>query len=289
MAASLHAVAVYTYWQVAHQHHSLLPGIVGSLLQLAVQQVLYKIDKVGLWGFRVCLQPPLILADKVLEVLRCHHTFTLFGKEFVEVFVLHPIHSLVVAIRQCVQFLTAALKLRHPGFRLQLSGSLQVNVVWMQGKSTHDVVGERVVPVSVGSGIVYGQQLYHPHTSLYSPVNESLQVAEVAHSITVFRAQREYRHSHSGSTPSLFGQSQMSSVEHYHLSVGQLSVPVNVKVIVFVYTPVVAFLPLYQFVALVVHHHIFIFYRQKPAKRIHREEPFVTPCILHQLIAAGAP
>ena len=158
MLACLHAVAIDPDGQVALQHHALRAGIVGSGLQLGVQQILHVADVVVvlLAELGIGFQPVLVGLYEVLALPGSKHTGSLFLVECLQVFVLDSLHRLVVAIRQGVQFQTATLKLGHQRLGLQRSGSLEVYVVGMQGKDAGDVVGIGVVPVSVRRGVADG-------------------------------------------------------------------------------------------------------------------------------------
>ena len=231
----------------------------------------------------------------------------MFVKEFLQVFLLYAVYSLIVTVGQRVEFLAAAQELRHPGFRLQLTGSLKVDIVRMQGKRADDVIGIRVMPAPVSRGVVDGQQLDDLHASHDGPVDKAAQVAKVTHTKAMFRTQRKHRNSDTCRPPRLLSQSQMTAMQHQHLTVRQLpanvpvDVPVNipvpvnvpvdvpVNVPVDVNLPIIAFFPGFEFMSSGIYHHIFIFYRKFPTKGIHRKHPFALACIVHQQITTGTP
>ncbi len=171
----------------------------------------------------------------------------------------------------------------------------------MQGKHADDVVRIGVVPAAVSSRIVDGQQLDDLHARGNSPVDEATQVAEIAHAVGMLAAQRKHGNGHTGSPPRLFGQPQVTAVEHQHLAIGNLVageclLTVGYRLLTDSQRPVahrdgavVAFLPGHEFMGLTVYHHIFIFYRQQPPLRIDAQHPFAVAGILHRQVTAGVP
>ena len=201
MLARFHTVATDTDGQIAFQYDTLRTGIVCSVLQLSVQQILHEIDVVqrnrrhlimlddlGFPPFCVRLQPILIVCDKCLVFSRLQCFLTLFLEECHEVFVLHAVNGFIVAIGQGVQFLTATLELRHRRLGTQGTCGLQVHIMWMKSAGADDVVWVGIVPVAIGRGVVDGQQLYDLHTRLCGPIDHSAQIAEVANAIRLFAA-----------------------------------------------------------------------------------------------------
>ena len=135
------------------------------------------------------------------------------------------------------------------------------------------------MPTAVGCRIVHGQQLYQLHTGSYSPVHHAPQVAEVAHAARVFAAQGKDGYHHTGRPPRLLLQVQDVAIAHTHLAVVQF----------LLHHAVVAFLPRRQFVRLVIHHHIFIFYGHRHHINVYRQYPVLLADILHPQIAGRAP
>ena len=225
------------------------------------------------------LEPEFVGSNERLALLRGQHTLTLLGKELAQIFVLDASHSLVVAIGQGIELLAATLILHHALTRAQGAGSLEVDIMGMEGKGTDNIIRIGVVPAAIGGGIVDGKGLDERHARLDRPVDHAAQIAKVADSIAVLAAQREHGNDHAGSAPRLLAETQMTAVQHQHLPVDTLDG----------YGAIVALFPCQQFMALGVDHHKLIFYGHHPPLGIDREHPFVHAGIVHLQIAAGAP
>ena len=187
--------------------------------------------------------------------------------------------SLVVALRQGVQLALLTAIGRHLRLALQLAQLFQVHVMRMQGEARRDVIGIGVVPASVGRGVVDGQQLDNLHTRRHRPVDHPSQVAEVAHAVGMLAAEREHGDDHTSGPPRLLLQVQQVAIEHAHLAVGNL----------FREQTVVALLPCYEFMRLLVYHNILILYGQADSIHIDRQEPVLLSDILHRQITDGTP
>ena len=71
----------------------------------------------------------------------------------------------------------------------------------MKCKGRNDVIGIRVAPRVGHCRIIDGQDLDDLHARGHGPVDQTAQVAEVAHPVRVLTAEREDGYHHSGSTP----------------------------------------------------------------------------------------
>ena len=278
--AHINAVATNADGQVALQHNTLLAGIVSSSLQLRVQQELNETGECSLTApLRIRLQPLLVVSHELLVLLRSANRLAALVKQLVQIFRLHPVDSLIVAVREGIQLLSTAQKLGHTRLGTQRPSRLQVDIVRMKRKSTDNIIRTRIHPLVADGRIVDGQHLNELHTRSHSPIHQAAQVAKVAHTIGMPAAQREHGNHHTSGAPRLFAQAQLVAVEHQHLSVFHFVA----------HTAVVAFLPLQQRVALFVDHHILIFNRHQPSQRIDGQHPFVLTHILHELIARSTP
>ena len=159
--------------------------------------------------------------------------------------------------------------------------------MWMQGKHADDIIRIRVVPTTIRRSVIDGQQLNELHARSHSPVHKTLEVAKIAHAVGVLATQREHRNGHTSCPPRFFGQPQMTTIKHQHLSVRNL-VCISIDRIDG-HKAVFALFPSYQFVGLTIHHHIFIFYRHEPTLGIDRQHPLAITRILHRQIATGVP
>ena len=168
------------------------------------------------------LEPVFVVSDEGLKVLGVEYGTALFLEQHLQVFGLHTFHSLIVAIGQGIQLPTTTQELGHLRLGAQCAGSLEVDIVWMQGKHADDIVGIGVVPTTIRRGIVDRQYLDELHTCSYGPIYHAAQIAKIAHAIRVFTTQRKDRNGHTGSTPRLFSQTQMTTIEYQHLAVGNL-------------------------------------------------------------------
>ena len=183
---------------------------------------------------RIRFQPLLVGFHKGLKVLRLYHFLALFGKELLQIFVLHAVDSLIVAIGQRIQLLATTQKLRHLRLGAQRACRLQVDIMGMQGKVAHQVVGTRVRPLVAQRSIVDWQQLDDFHARSHRPVDETAQVAEVAHAIAMLATQRKNGNADTSQSPRLLTETQRVAIEHQHFAVVHFDVD----------RPVVALLPL---------------------------------------------
>ena len=127
----LYTVAADANGEISFQHYTLGSGIVGSCLQLYMKQILDVVNKFltltssffhlsfSVSAFPpsgIRFQPVLVGDDKVLIVFCSYDRFALFCKQLLQVFCLYALHGLVVAVWQCVQFLTTTQVLGHALF-----------------------------------------------------------------------------------------------------------------------------------------------------------------------------
>ena len=131
----------------------------------------------------------------------------------------------------------------------------------------------------VGGCVVDRQQLDDLHARHHSPVNEALEVAEVAHAIAMVATQREDGDDDAGSAPDSLAQPQVLAVADKHLSVGHLGIN----------DAVIALFPGYQVMRFLVDHHIFILQRQEHGVHVDGEHPVGLSQVLHTQIARLAP
>ena len=106
MRLDLHAVAADADGHVALQHDALGTGVVCCGLQLEVQVILDKIlaPCIPYLAPRKNLQPPFILLEPRLELLRGQQLLATLGEDVGDVVALDAVDGLVVAIRQGVEF-----------------------------------------------------------------------------------------------------------------------------------------------------------------------------------------
>ena len=169
-----------------------------------MQQVLHEVDiirsnlnilsnliilnNLRLAVFRIGLQPVVVVGHEGLEIGCLRDLLTLLLIQCRQVFVLHAVYGLVVAVRQCVELLTTTHELGHRRLRTQGTCGLQVHIVRMESAGADNVVGVGIVPVAVGRGVVDGQQLNDFHARRRGPVHQASQITEIADAIRLFAA-----------------------------------------------------------------------------------------------------
>ena len=189
MNLGLHTLTVHADGQVTLQHDTLRSGIVGSCLQLKMKNILEK-REVGFFISRlpsnIRLQPPLVLCSPFLISLRLQQLLSTLLEKRLDIGRLHLVNSLIITIAKGIKFLALALICNHTSFRFQAAESFQVEVMRMESKAADDVIGIGVTPAVGQRRIIDRQQLNDLHTSGYSPVNQTPQVAKITHATTVF-------------------------------------------------------------------------------------------------------
>ena len=243
---------------------------------------------------RIGFEPIFIVGNKIL-ITRCFRRFiSLFLEESLEVFKLHAAYGFVVAVRQCVEFLTTTQELRHLRLGTQNTRGLQIDIMWMKCAGANDVVRIGIVPMAISRRIVDRQQLDDLHARLRCPINHPAQIAEVAYPIGMFATKGEYWDDDTCCPPRVLCQAQMTTMQDEDVTVREFAVSSidgidGHALSANRHDAVVALLPFQQFVRLGVYHYIFILYRQQPALCIDGQEPFTLTGIIHLQITAGAP
>ena len=76
----------------------------------------------------------------------------------------------------------------------------------MEGEDTDNIIGIGVLPPMTDSRIIDWENLNNTHTRLLSPVDQSLEITEIPHSIAMLTPQGEYGYRDTGGTPGLLFQ-----------------------------------------------------------------------------------
>ena len=143
-------------------------------------------------------EPLLGFLEECLELSRSQHILPFLVEDDVQILRLGIVDTLVVDLRQSVEFLTESLKLLALsliGNRRQLS---QVGVLRVESEDRDTAVRIAVGPCMCNRRVVDRQNLQHALMSLCDEVDHLLQIAEVAHAEAVLAPQREHRHLRSG-------------------------------------------------------------------------------------------
>ena len=133
-------------------------------------------------------EPFLVVVEELLEcgLLAC--CCKLLFEQQAQILALGVVHTLVVNLRQGVEFLAQCL---HAFLRfgiLQFGQLAKVGILRMKGVYTYTVIWIGVSPCVGDGGVVDGKYLNDALIGLGSPVNHHLEVAEVSNSETAFRA-----------------------------------------------------------------------------------------------------
>ena len=216
---------VYTDRNITLQDDSLGHGMLVSSLHLCVQHKLYEVEElhllVGLCSWVgqclavflvpsivvrplreissailiaqtriLCIrhQPLFCILEECLIFGTLHHLFTFLIEDLVQVRYLEIIYLFIIYLGQGIELCSCLLSLSTSLGILKLGQSLQVGILWMNGKHADTAVGIRVCPGVSDGRIVDRQQLKHLLSSLCHQVDHTLQVSEVAYTRTLLTA-----------------------------------------------------------------------------------------------------
>ena len=107
------------------------------------------------------------------------------------------VHLLIIHLRKGLQFRLQGLVFRIPPD----TGRGQVQELRMQGERTDGVIGIGILPGMGHRGVVDRKELDYALTSLHGPVDQLLDVVELAHAETVLRAEGEDGDGDTGAAP----------------------------------------------------------------------------------------
>ena len=143
-------------------------------------------------------QPLFCFLEECLIFGTLHHLFTFLIEDLVQVRYLEIIYLFIIYLGQGIEFCSCLLSLSTSLGILKLGQSLQVGILWVNGKHADTAVGIRVCPGVSDGRIVDRQQLKHLLSSLCHQVDHTLQVSKVAYTCTLLAAKREDRNQYSG-------------------------------------------------------------------------------------------
>ena len=134
-------------------------------------------------------EPVFVVGEEVFECRRLHGAVGTLAEYRVQILVLGAVHTLVVNLWQCVQFLAQVF--HAAAFRLVVDWRElpQVGILRVKGEDAYAGIGVTVGPCVCGRGVVYGQYLQDPLPGFGYPVHHALQIAEVSHAETALGAQ----------------------------------------------------------------------------------------------------
>ena len=150
-------------------------------------------------------KPRLTCLEEILVPLRCHHCLALLLKENAKIGSLCIVHTLIVNLRQGIQFLTQCFILSFQTTIFYLRKCCQIYILRMECKNGDTTVWIGVGPGVGDGGVIDGKHLQQTLTCLCRPVNHLLQITEVAYSKAIFRTQGEYRYKCSGNLLIMIG------------------------------------------------------------------------------------
>ena len=170
----------------------------------------------------VWYEPFFVLLKEFAVFVRCHHGRALLLEDDAQVADLSVVHAFVVYLRQCVQFLAQFLHLLSQSLVFDLRQCREVGILRMQGEDADAGVRIGVGPCVCGRRVIDRQNLEYALAHASHPVYHLLQVAEVAHSETRCRAEREHRHERSGTFQVVAAEISLCKVIDNDLAVGHV-------------------------------------------------------------------
>ena len=169
---------------------------------------------------RIRHEPVFIVVEECLKRLGAHHLCAVLLKELTQIASLGGIHSLIVDLRERVEFVLECGVIARTLFVLKLWKLANIDEHWVQRIDADALVGIGVQPC-VGDGcIIDREHLKRTLTGGNHPVDHLFEVAEVAHTKTAFAAERENRYHGTSHTP--IGQVEFRFVELVNHSVALL-------------------------------------------------------------------
>ena len=140
-------------------------------------------------------EPLFLFLKPALEVVGSEHIVSFLLEDDVEILSLGIVYALIIYLWQSVKFLSKGFKL-SPFLSIFDGRKLaKVSILRMQGEDTDRGIRVRVGPSVSDGGVIDRQHLQNALTCERHPIYHLLQIAEVSHSETALRAEREYRNS----------------------------------------------------------------------------------------------